>query len=131
MKTMLIVIQNQADHEAAKRLAAQWMVSDDPDDKLRLTAQARLIEDYERRQWPRRPVSLAALLHYLMEAHDLTRADLVPLLGTASRVSEVLAGKRGLSLKMVQRLRRRFRIPADLLLPSADVQGRASRKIAA
>jgi HTH-type transcriptional regulator/antitoxin HigA len=41
----------------------------------------------------------------------------VPILGTPSRVSEVLRGKKGLSMAMVQRLRARFRIPADLLLP--------------
>jgi HTH-type transcriptional regulator / antitoxin HigA len=39
------------------------------------------------------------------------------LLGTPSRVSEVLRGKKGLSMAMVQRLRARFRVPADLLLP--------------
>jgi HTH-type transcriptional regulator/antitoxin HigA len=42
---------------------------------------------------------------------------MVPVLGTSSRVSEVLQGKKGLSMAMVQRLRARFNIPADLLLP--------------
>jgi HTH-type transcriptional regulator / antitoxin HigA len=40
-----------------------------------------------------------------MEQHGLRRADMVPILGTPSRVSEVLAGKKGLSMAMVQRLR--------------------------
>ena len=57
------------------------------------------------------------MIRYLMDQHGLTRADLVPLLGTPSRVSEVLSGKKGLSMAMVQRLRARFRVPADLLLP--------------
>ena len=52
-----------------------------------------------------------------MDQHGLTRADMVPILGTPSRVSEVLSGKKGLSMAMVQRLRDRFRVPADLLLP--------------
>jgi HTH-type transcriptional regulator/antitoxin HigA len=52
-----------------------------------------------------------------MDQHDLTRVDMVPILGTPSRVSEILAGKKGLSMAMVQRLRARFRVPADLLLP--------------
>ena len=43
------------------------------------------------------------------------RADLVPPFGTPSRVSEVLRGKKGPSMAMVQHLR--FRIPADALLP--------------
>jgi HTH-type transcriptional regulator / antitoxin HigA len=42
---------------------------------------------------------------------------MVPILRTPSRVSEVLHGKKGLSMAMVQRLRARFRVPADLLLP--------------
>jgi antitoxin component HigA of HigAB toxin-antitoxin module len=45
---------------------------------------------------------------------------LVPILGTPSRVSEVLQGKKGLSIAMAQRLRARFNIPADLLLPPPE-----------
>jgi HTH-type transcriptional regulator/antitoxin HigA len=41
-------------------------------------------------------------------------------IGTPSRVSEVLSGNKGLSLIMVQRLRARFSVPADLLLPPAE-----------
>jgi HTH-type transcriptional regulator/antitoxin HigA len=57
------------------------------------------------------------MIRHLMDQHDLSRADMVPILGTASRVSEVLRGKKGLNMAMVQRLRARFRVPADLLLP--------------
>jgi HTH-type transcriptional regulator/antitoxin HigA len=52
-----------------------------------------------------------------MDQHGLTRADMVPILGTPSRVTEVLRGKKGLSMAMVQRLRARFRVSADVLLP--------------
>jgi HTH-type transcriptional regulator / antitoxin HigA len=48
----------------------------------------------------------------------MTRADLIPLLRTASRVSEVLTGKRELSMTMVRKLRERFHIPADVLIPT-------------
>jgi transcriptional regulator with XRE-family HTH domain len=57
------------------------------------------------------------LIRHLIDQHGLTRADLLPLLGTPSRVSEVMRGKKGLSMAMVQRLRARFLVPADLLLP--------------
>jgi antitoxin component HigA of HigAB toxin-antitoxin module len=40
-----------------------------------------------------------------------------PILGTARRVSEVLGGKRELSMTMIKRLRDRFDVPADLLIP--------------
>lgn len=118
MKATLIVIENDADHAQAKALVGKLMASDDAGDRARMTAQARLIEAYERGRWPRRAVGLPDLLLYLMDQHGLDRADLVPLLGTASRVSEVLNGKRGLSMKMVQRLRARFHVSADLLIPA-------------
>jgi HTH-type transcriptional regulator/antitoxin HigA len=68
-----------------------------------------------------------------MEQHGLTRADMVPLLGTPSRVSEVLRGRKGLSMAMVQRLRARFRVPADVLLPPPRnaPAGSRPRKVAA
>ena len=105
---------------APARSSIELWNSDDPADIARLEAQARLIAAYEERKWPRRPPSTADLIRHLMDQHGLTRADLVPLLGTPSRVSEVLRGKKGLSMAMVQRLRARFRVPADLLLPPPE-----------
>ena len=123
MRTTLIVIQDEADHMAAKKLIAKLMGSTDPNDRARMVAQARLVEAYERSKWPRTAPTLPVLLHYVMEQHGLSRADLVPLLGTASRVSEVLSGKRELSMSMVRRLRERFHIPADVLVPRGPVSG--------
>jgi HTH-type transcriptional regulator / antitoxin HigA len=124
MKTTLVVIQDEADHADARKLVERLMGSSDPQDRARLLAQARLIEAYERTVWPRAAPSLPALLGYLLDQHGLSRADLVPLLGTASRVSEVLSGKRDLSMTMVRRLRERFHIPADLLIARTKVRGR-------
>jgi HTH-type transcriptional regulator/antitoxin HigA len=117
MKATLIVIENDADHAEAKVLVEELMGSSDPIDLARMTAQARLVEAYERTRWPRRSPSVADLLVYLMEQRGLSRSDLVPLLGTPSRVSEVLNGKRDLSMSMVRKLRDRFHISADLLIP--------------
>jgi HTH-type transcriptional regulator/antitoxin HigA len=114
----LIVIQNEQDHAAAKDLIERLMSSESPVDHARLKAQAQLVEAYEEARWPRRTPPLPELLIYLMDQHGLTRADLVPLLGTASRVSEVLNGKRNLSMSMVRKLRDRFRVSADLLIPA-------------
>jgi HTH-type transcriptional regulator/antitoxin HigA len=117
MKTTLIVIQNDADHAQAKALVEKLMNSSDPADQARMVAQACLTEAYERSRWPRRAPSLPDLLTYLMDQHGLSRGDLIPVLGTASRVSEILTGKRELSMTMVRKLRQRFHIPADLLIP--------------
>jgi HTH-type transcriptional regulator/antitoxin HigA len=119
MKATLIIIQNDADHAEAKKLVEKLMSTKDSASQARLTAQARLIEAYERTRWPSRAPSLPDLLTYLMDQHSLSRADPVPLLGTVSRVSEVLNGKRELSMSMVRKLRERFHISADLLISGA------------
>src|SRR5580704_202345 len=117
MDANLILIDSTAELERARALVDRLWESHDPADIARLAAQARLIAAYEESIWPRRPPSTAELIRHLMEQHGLTRADMVPILGTPSRVSEVLAGKKGLSMAMVQRLRTRFHVSADLLLP--------------
>jgi HTH-type transcriptional regulator / antitoxin HigA len=117
MDATLILIDSDAELARARALVDRLWDSNDQADVARLEAQARLIAVYEERKWPRRPPSTADLIRHLMDQHGLKRADMVPILGTPSRVSEILRGKKGLSMAMVQRLRARFRVPADLLIP--------------
>jgi HTH-type transcriptional regulator/antitoxin HigA len=119
MDATLVVIDSDAELARARALVDGLMTSEDPADVARLAAQARLIAAYEQEKWPHQRPNTAETLPYLMDQHGLKRADLVPLLGTAKRVGEVLRGRRELSLAMVQRLRARFRVPVDLLLPPA------------
>jgi HTH-type transcriptional regulator / antitoxin HigA len=131
MDATLVVIDSDAELARARALVDRLMASNKPADIARLQAQARLIAAYEGAKWPRRAPSTAEMIRYLMDQHGLTRADLVPILGTPSRVSEVLRGKKGLSMTMVQRLRARFGVPAELLLPPPKARGRRSAKRAA
>jgi HTH-type transcriptional regulator/antitoxin HigA len=66
---------------------------------------------------PRPLASAPDLIRHLMDQYGVTRADMAPILGTPSRVSEVLRGKKWLSMAMVQRLHARFRVRADLIIP--------------
>jgi HTH-type transcriptional regulator/antitoxin HigA len=133
MDATLILIDSDTELARARALVERLWPSDRPADMARLQAQARLIAAYEESKWPRRSASTADLIRHLMDQHGLTRADMVPILGTPSRVSEVLRGKKGLSMAMVQRLRARFHIPADLLLPPAKktLASRPSKRAAA
>ena len=117
MDATVVLIDSDKELARARAMVQRLWDSDDPADVARLEAQARLIAAYEERKWPRRAPRTADLIRHLMDQHGLSRADMVPILGTPSRVSEVLSGKKGLSMAMVQRLRARFRVPADLLLP--------------
>ena len=133
MDATLILIDSDAELTRALALVDRLWDSNDSADIARLEAQARLIAAYEDRKWPRRSASIAELIRHLMDQHGLTRADMAPILGTPSRVSEVLRGKKGLSMAMIQRLRARFRVPADLLLPPAknEPARRAAKRAAA
>jgi HTH-type transcriptional regulator/antitoxin HigA len=133
MDATLIVVDSDAELDRAIKLLDSLMGSNDPAVAARAAAQARLIAAYEEAKWPRSTPRTADVIRYLMDQHGLSRADMVPILGTASRVSEVLSGKKGLSMTMVQRLRARFGVPADVLLPpvrKAKARGKAKRKAA-
>lgn len=125
MEATLIVIDRDAELARARALVDRLMASDKPADLARLTAQARLIAAYEEEKWPARTPRPAGVIRYLMDQHGLTPADLVPLLGSAERVDDILRGRRQLTLSMVQRLRARFGVPADLLLPPASAPAAA------
>jgi HTH-type transcriptional regulator/antitoxin HigA len=131
MDATLIVIDSDAELARARALVDRLWASEDPADIARLQAQARLIAAYEESKWPRRPPSTAELIRHLMDQHGLTRADMIPILGTPSRVSEVLRGKKELSMAMVQRLRAHFRVPADLLIPPPKQARRGAKRAAA
>lgn len=133
MEATLIVIDSDAELARARALVDRLMTSDKPADVARLAAQARLIAAYEEEKWPPRSPSAAEVIRYLMDQHGLTRADLVPMLGSAERVDDILRSRRQLTLAMVQRLRTRFHVPADLLLPPAPSPAarRTTKKAAA
>jgi HTH-type transcriptional regulator / antitoxin HigA len=79
-----------------------------------------LVHDYEERVFPiARPDPVAAI-RFRMEQQGLEPKDLVPFLGSRSRVSEVLSGRRNLSLKMIRALAAGLGIPADVLLGRLD-----------
>ena len=94
-------------------------------DKLELLA--KLVEDYEKGRFPfARPDALSAI-RFRMEERGLRQKDLVTMLGGKNRVSEVLSGKRALTIGMVRSLSQSLNIPAELLVREPAVPYRAAR----
>jgi len=116
MKTEVIVIENERDLKAAQAVISALGASRRPADLARLRAQALLLQAYETSRWPVAAVTPAELIRYAMEQHGLAPADMAPILGTRSRVSEILNGKRPLTLAMIRRLHDRLGLPTDLLI---------------
>jgi HTH-type transcriptional regulator/antitoxin HigA len=75
-----------------------------------------LVELYEAKAFPIDLPSPVEAIKFRMEQQGLKAKDLIPFIGSASKVSEVLAGKRSLSLTMMRNLAEGFGIPAEVLL---------------
>jgi len=132
MDVTVILVDSDAELARARALVERLWDSNDPADMARLQAQARLIAAYEESKWPRQRASTGDVIRYLMDQHGITRADMALILGGQSRLSDVLRSRKALSMAMVQRLRARFHVPADLLLPPPKTaRGRRGTKRAA
>lgn len=87
-----------------------------PGDEMYLSALSDLVALYETEHIPIPEVRGTDILRHLMEENDLRQKDLVPLLGSTSIVSEILSGKRPLTLAHITKLSERFGLPTDVLL---------------
>ena len=77
---------------------------------------ATLIEAYEDKHYPMDPPDPIEAIKYRMEQQGLTRKDLEPMIGTRTRVAEVLNGKRNLSISMIRNLHAKLGISAEVLI---------------
>lgn len=75
-----------------------------------------LVEFYEKKAHPVDLPDPLAAIRFRMEQSGLKQRDLVPFIGSPSKVSEVLSGQRPLSLAMMRRLHEGLGIPAAVLL---------------
>lgn len=87
-----------------------------PAEEAYLGALTDLVETYEAAHVTIPATTGVEALRYLMDENGLSQADLVPIFGTASVVSEVLAGKRRLALSHIERLAVYFGVPADVFI---------------
>jgi HTH-type transcriptional regulator/antitoxin HigA len=111
-------IRTEADYEAALQEVGQLLDSQPGTSKGdRMEILVTVIAAWEEKHYPiPEPDDPVEVLQYYMESRGLSRADLIPYLGSKERVSEILNRKRGLSLEMIRRLHSGLGIPADLLL---------------
>jgi HTH-type transcriptional regulator/antitoxin HigA len=120
-------IHGPEEHRIALDAIGRIMALDTPDDAdlAMLETLAVLVERYEEKAFLLdRPSPLEAI-RFRMDQMSLTQAQLATLTGLPkSRISEILSGKRTLSLEMIRILHEKLRIPADILIsreaPSAS-----------
>ena len=112
-------IKTEKDHQEALTLAEELIKNDPPlgsaeADHLRLLT--TLIVDYEKMHFPLGIPDPIEAIKFRMDQANLKQADLVPYMGSRSRVSEVLSGKRQLTLNMIRALESGLGIPAEVLI---------------
>jgi HTH-type transcriptional regulator/antitoxin HigA len=118
-------IRTKRDYEAALREVERlWGAKTGTRDRDRLDVLATLIDAYEADRYRMDPPDPIEAIKFRMEQQGLTRRDLEEIIGTRTRIAEVMNRKRGLSIAMIRRLHERLGISADVLI-------RPSRKRAA
>jgi HTH-type transcriptional regulator / antitoxin HigA len=110
------IIDDESHAKALRRIEQLWNARPGTPEQQELDALATLVDAYERRVVPiEAPTPIAAILARCEEL-GWTRIELEPLIGSRARVSEILSGKRSLTLAMIRRLHDAMGIPADVLI---------------
>ena len=113
----LFPIRSDADHaRALKEIAAYWDAAEGSEDEAYMDALATLVDAFERRNYPIPSLSPLEMLKFMMEQNGRGQSDLADLIGSRSRASEILSGKRNLTLDQIRLLHVKWRIPTDLLI---------------
>jgi len=99
-----------------KRIEELWGAKRDTPEGDELDLLCTLVESYEMKHYPIAPPDPIDAIKFRMEQMGMTKEDMVKYLGSQSRVSEILNGKRRLTLKMVKSLYKGLKIPAEILL---------------
>jgi HTH-type transcriptional regulator/antitoxin HigA len=110
-------IRTKADYERAlTQVELLWGSKSGTPEGDRLDVLATLIDAYEAERYPMDPPDPIEAIKFRMEQQGLSRRDLEPLIGTRTRVAEVLNRKRSLSIGMIRRLHDRLGISAEVLI---------------
>ena len=119
-------IRTEQDYEAALARIAELMdalspsegqIDDEADPRrVELDVLSDLVEQYEDRHYPIDLPGPVAAIEFQMDQMGMTQRDLIPFIGSRAKVSEVLSGKRPITMAMARALHQHLRIPADILL---------------
>lgn len=111
------ILKSEQDYEEALKHLETLM--DQPDSSQQqedIALFTKLIGDYEEQHFPIKLPDPIEAIKFALDQQGLTRKDLIPLLGSKSKVSEVLNHKRPLSISMIRALHAQLGIPAEILL---------------
>lgn len=110
-------IRTKADYKAAlTEVSELWGARSGTPRGDKLDVLATLIEAYETEHFPVDPPDPIEAIKFRMEQQGLSRRDLEEMIGTRTRIAEVLNRRRPLSINMIRRLHEKLGIPAEVLI---------------
>lgn len=116
-------IKTRKDHaQALKRIEALMRAKANTPEGDELDILVTLVEAYEVKHYAIEAPDPIVAIQHRMEAMGMERKDLEPLLGSKSRVSEVLNRKRKLTMEMVRNLHAAMQLPAEALIQDYAVR---------
>ena len=111
------VIKTTAEHERAlARIEELFTAKPGTPKGDELELLILLVETYEAKEFPIDWPDPIEAIRFRMQQANLKQKDLIPIFGSKSKVSEVLNGKRELSLSMIRKLASELGIPTEVLL---------------
>lgn len=117
------IIKNEEQYESALERINELMDAKPGTDEFdELELLAMLVDSYENQVHPIEPPDPIEAIRFRMDQVGLKQKDLVSLIGSRSKVSEVLSGRRTLSLAMMRNLHRELGIPAEVLLQDPNAR---------
>lgn len=81
-----------------------------------------LVDSYENKHYPIGMPDPISAIEFRMDQANLSQRDLIPFVGSSAKVTEVLSGKREITLSMARALHEHLGIPADVLLQRPDAE---------
>lgn len=109
------VLKTTRDHKQALAYIEQLFEQPKPDEQ-ELELWSFLVENYEETHFPIEKPDPVEAIRFRLEQSGSGTADLLPYLGSKSRVSEIMNHKRPLSLAMIRSLHENLKIPAEVLI---------------
>ena len=111
------LIKSETDYEAALARAEKLMAARaGTPEAEELEHLAMVIEAYEEKHHAIELPDPVSAIQFRMEQEGLSNKDLMPYIGSSAKVSEVLSGKRDLTLSMIRALNKHLGIPAEVLI---------------
>ena len=113
------VIKTEAAYQnAVKRAMAIFQAKENTAEADELALLLVLIKDYEDKNIKIPEVDPIEVIKLKMSERGMKPKDLEPIIGSKGHVSSVLSGRREITLKMAQRLKNYFNLPAEIFLHS-------------